>query len=61
MKTAKAIAQVLDVTCPYCGEDVTDPKTGSYMILSDTFPLDEVICQVCGKHSKLPRTAKVFA
>lgn len=60
MKIAKATAQVLDLTCPHCDEPIEDPRTGSYMITSDSFPANIATCLACGKSSRLPRTAHVF-
>lgn len=57
MKTAKAIAFVLDVYCPYCKEPVVDPTTGSYQITAESFPQNVVTCSECGKQSKMPTKA----
>lgn len=60
MKTAKGVAPTLYLTCPHCDEAIEDPRTGSYMITSDSFPANLATCLACGKKSRLPKTVAAF-
>jgi ribosomal protein S27E len=56
MKTAKTITAAVYVTCPECGEYVSEPMTGSLMFEpNDVKGLPAVItCSECGAKFKRP-------
>ena len=60
MKNAKLVAASVFVTCPYCGEEVSAPTSGSLLITAeDVSSHGTLTCEWCGKQMQLPKTAKV--
>lgn len=57
LKTGTVHIQVIGINCPTCDEPIDGPRTGSFMITSDTelHSRDVVFCHACKNSFRLPK------
>lgn len=58
MRTAKLYVFALTVECPYCGEPIAEPSSGSHTWEVSQIVAGQTVTCLCGMSSPLPSTKK---